>query len=65
MIAAYRNGVRVDGFALDSRAAHYGDGAFTTLRIHAGCVCWWVRSSRYPMQRKRTAWAKAAKRAAR
>jgi 4-amino-4-deoxychorismate lyase len=41
MIAAFRNGVRVDGFALDSRAAHYGDGAFTTLRIHAGSVCWW------------------------
>ena len=41
MIAAYCNGEVVDAFALDSRAAHYGDGVFTTLRVNAGRVCWW------------------------
>ena len=41
MIGAFRNGERVDAWPLDSRAAHYGDGAFTTLRVHEGRVCWW------------------------
>jgi 4-amino-4-deoxychorismate lyase len=41
MIVAYRNGERCAGLPLDSRAAHYGDGAFSTMRVHAGQVCWW------------------------
>ena len=41
MIGAWCNGERVDGFATASRAAHYGDGAFTTIRVHAGQPCWW------------------------
>lgn len=41
MIAAYRNGERIDALPLDSRAAHYGDGAFTTMRAHAGRVAFW------------------------
>ncbi len=41
MIRAYCNGEASDGFALDTRAAHYGDGAFTTLRFHDGALCWW------------------------
>ncbi len=41
MIRAWCNGEASTGFALDTRAAHYGDGAFTTLRVHDGAVCWW------------------------
>jgi len=41
MIRAYCNGEVSTGFALDTRAAHYGDGAFTTVRVHAGALCWW------------------------
>jgi len=42
VIDARCNGQPVQGFALDSRAAHYGDGAFTTIRVHAGTACWWT-----------------------
>lgn len=42
MIAAFRNGERIDALPLDSRAAHYGDGAFTTMRVHAGRVVFWT-----------------------
>lgn len=41
MIAAYRNGERIEALPLDSRAAHYGDGAFTTMRAHAGRIAFW------------------------
>lgn len=41
MIVAYQNGERIDALPLDSRAAHYGDGAFTTMRAHAGRVAFW------------------------
>ncbi len=41
MIAAWCNGQPIESWPLDSRAAHYGDGAFTTLRVHGGQVCWW------------------------
>ena len=41
MIAAYRNGVPIDALPLDSRAAHYGDGVFTTMRVHAGRIAFW------------------------
>lgn len=41
MIAAFRDGERIAALPLDYRAAHYGDGAFTTARVHAGRVVWW------------------------
>ena len=41
MIAAFCNGERISALPLDSRAAHYGDGAFTTIRAHAGRLCNW------------------------
>lgn len=41
MIAAFRNGEAIAALPLDSRAAQYGDGAFTTLRVHAGRVAFW------------------------
>ncbi|HWT16222.1 MAG TPA: aminotransferase class IV [Patescibacteria group bacterium] len=41
MIAAFCNGERIDALPLDSRAAHYGDGAFTTMRVHAGRIAFW------------------------
>lgn len=41
MIAVFCNGEPIDALSLDSRAAHYGDGAFTTMRVHAGRVVFW------------------------
>lgn len=41
MIAVFRNGERIDALPRDSRAAHYGDGAFTTMRVHAGRIAFW------------------------
>lgn len=41
MIAAFRNGERIAALPLDSRAAHYGDGAFTTMRVYAGRIAFW------------------------
>jgi 4-amino-4-deoxychorismate lyase len=41
VISAYRNGGRIEALPLDSRAAHYGDGAFTTMRAHAGRIAFW------------------------
>lgn len=41
MIAAYRNGEPIDALPLNSRAAHYGDGVFTTMRVHAGRIAFW------------------------
>lgn len=35
------NGVRGAAWALDDRAAHYGDGVFRTLILHAGQPRWW------------------------
>ena len=41
MIAAFRNGERIDALPLDARSAHYSDGAFTTMRVHAGRIAFW------------------------
>jgi 4-amino-4-deoxychorismate lyase len=41
MIAAWCNGEPVGALPLTSRAAHYGDGAFTTMRVHESRVCVW------------------------
>jgi len=41
VIAAWCNGRPIESWPLDSRAAHYGDGVFTTLRVHSGQLCWW------------------------
>lgn len=54
MIVAYRNGEAIAALPLDSRAAHYGDGAFTTMRVHDRRVCWW------PLHRARLEQACAA-----
>lgn len=42
MIAAFCNGEPIDALPLDSRAAHYGDGAFTTMRVHSGRITFWL-----------------------
>jgi 4-amino-4-deoxychorismate lyase len=40
MLAAWIDGIRGESVALGDRALHYGDGAFTTIRVHAQQACW-------------------------
>jgi 4-amino-4-deoxychorismate lyase len=40
MLAAWVDGAAADSIALGDRALHYGDGAFTTIRVHALQACW-------------------------
>ena len=40
MLAAWVDGARADTLPLSDRAVHYGDAAFTTIRVHAGAACW-------------------------
>ncbi len=40
MLAAWIDGVRGESVSLSDRALHYGDGAFTTIRVRAQQGCW-------------------------
>jgi len=40
MIAAWIDGVAADAVSLADRGLHYGDAAFTTIRVHAAHACW-------------------------
>jgi 4-amino-4-deoxychorismate lyase len=40
MLAAWVDGLSADSVPVGDRALHYGDGAFTTIRVHARQACW-------------------------
>lgn len=40
MLAAWVDGLSADSVPLGDRALHYGDGAFTTIRVQAQQACW-------------------------
>ena len=40
MIAAWVDGLPATSLPLTDRSLHYGDGVFTTIRVHAGRACW-------------------------
>lgn len=40
MIAAWVDGQPATSVPLADRGLHYGDGVFTTIRVHAGRACW-------------------------
>lgn len=40
MLAAWIDGRRGESLPLADRALHYGDAAFTTIRVHAQSACW-------------------------
>lgn len=40
MIATWVDGARAESLPHSDRGLHYGDGVFTTIRVHAGRACW-------------------------